>query len=307
MGDLENILQEYQNGKIDINGLKAYIASSPETAQYLAQQQALRDQGQRTAVGEGVLDLLTNVGMSSFALSQIGKANRLAGQLTPPSVPQVPGLSPELTQSIYEAQRGVDYAPALEASRQGIEDAYTSNLNQAQTASGGQAGAYQAMSQLANTERMKAQLGLAPIAQQIQMQNQGNLNQLLGQRADERQGQFYNQLQGTYLGQRQYENDVNAVGQLGQAGYTNLFQTLPFLAQSAGNLAGYAPQQPPSQKPTLQDWYNENVNDDWIDSQISGFDTDTQKYMKEVVNRNRNLNPNFGSYSRSTPFSTWRR
>jgi hypothetical protein len=299
MGDIDKILQEYQNGNIDLNGLKAYISSSPETAQYLAQQQSLREQGQKTAMRGDMLDFLTNVGMSAFALNQIGQANRMAGELTAPSVPSAPGLSPELTQGIYEAQRGVDYAPALEASRQGIEDAYSSNINQAAQASGGQAGAYQAMSQLANTERLKAQLGLAPIAQQVNMQNQSNLNQLIGQRADERQGQFYNQLQGAYMGQRQYENDVNAVGSLGQAGYSNLFQTLPFLAQGAGNLAGYGTRPPGQQSadPTLQDWYNQNVNDDWIDSQISSFDPDTQKYMKDVVERNRSINPYQKYYS----------
>lgn len=300
MGDLDKILQEYQAGNINLDGLKAYIASSPETQQYIANQQALQKQGRATAMRGDVLDFLSNVGMAGFALNQMGTASRLAGQLTAPSSPSVPGLSPELTQAIYDAQRGVDYSPALEASRQGIEDAYATNLNQAQVSSGGQAGAYQAMGQLANVERLKAQLGLAPIAQQIQMQNQGNLNQLIGQRSDERQAQFYNQLQNSYLAQRQYENDVNAVGSLGQAGVNNFFQTLPFLAQSGSNLAGYTPQRPPQQQPTLQDWYNENVNDDWIDSQISGFDADTQKYMKDVVQRNRQLNPYQKYYSNNS-------
>jgi hypothetical protein len=193
---------------------------------------------------------------------------------TLPQLPQVPGLSPEITEAIYQAQRGVSAMPALEASRQGIEDAYTGGLNQAQAASGGQAGAYQAMAQLANVERLRAQLGLAPIAQDIQMQNQGNLNNLLGARVDERKQQYLNSLYGSQLAFDQYENAASAVGGLGAAGRTNMLDAAGRITQ---NLQGLTPYYRKPERETLQDWYN---------SQVVGFDADTQDYMNQVRNEN---------------------
>lgn len=268
MYTLEQIQQLLKEGKIDLQQAQAMIASSPEQQARIQELQAAQKRGEQVAVSAEVLDLLKNIGYMGFSQGQIGKANRMAPTI--PQLPQVPGLSPELTEAIYQAQRGVSAMPALEASRQGIEDAYTGALNRGEAASGGQAGAYQAMAQLANIERLKAQLGLAPIAQEISMQNAGNLNNLLGARVDERQQQYLNGLYGSQIAFDQYNRAAEAVGGLGSAGNTNALDAAGRITQ---NLQGLTPYYRKPQRESLQDWYN---------SQVVGFDPDTQNYMNQV-------------------------
>lgn len=209
-------------------------AYAERTKQLLAQQQAGQLQGK---LGE-TLGLLQNLGLTAIAIDQIATANRQ--QLQRPSVPAVPGLSPELSQRIYEAQRGVaDPTAVLNPARQEIQDAYQSALGQAQIASGGQAGSYQAMANLANIERMKAALQLGPLAQNVKLQNQGVLNDLTGQRVQERQNMFQNQLGASQMAFDQYGQDAQAVGMLGQAGRTNLVDAMGRVGESMTGLSQY--------------------------------------------------------------------
>lgn len=214
------------------------ITSSPahaeRTKQLLAQQEAGQLQGR---LSESI-GLLRNLGLTAIAIDQVATANRQ--QVQRPSIPAVPGLSPELSQRLYEAQRGtVDPNAVLNPARQEIQDAYTGALNQAQIASGGNAGSYQAMSNLANIERMKASLGLAPLAQNVKLQNQQVLNDLTGQRVQERQNMFQNQLGASQMAFDQYGQDAAAVGALGQAGRTNLVDASGRVADSMSGLSQY--------------------------------------------------------------------
>jgi hypothetical protein len=268
---MEELLKQYQEGKVSLAQMQKAITSSPEMAKYLADQQELVDQGKRTAVKVEVLDALKNVGLTAAALRQISGAKGAAANLRPVQPPTVPGLSPELSQAIFNAQGGA--APVIAPAQQGIEDAYQGAISQAREASGGQAGAYQAMSQLANVERMKAQLGLAPIAQQAQLQGQANLNGLIGARVDERQQQYLNSLYGAQMAQDQYQRDQAAIGGLGQAGYTNLFGMAAPVTNNLQNLARLS------------------EGENWFNGRISGFDPETQKYMQDVRSQNISRNP----------------
>lgn len=264
------------DGTVDLVAFQAALRQSPEMQAYYEKEIAKAKQGQRAALSSDLLDLGLNVGYMLFSRNQIQDAQQRAAQLAQPGIPVAPGLSPELSQAIYNAQRGVDLAPALNPARQGIEDAYTGALNQAQAASGGQAGAYQAMSQLANIERMKAQLGLAPIAQQVTMQNQGMLNDLLGQRVDERQRQYMNQFYGTQLAMDQYNKNREGLSDQLTAGRTNMLDSMGRITGSLQNLTPY-----------YQGFGGKRESfKDWMDRNLSMYDEDTANYMRERINEN---------------------
>jgi hypothetical protein len=276
---LEILKEQFKtaDGGFDLAGFQAALQSSPEMMAFYQQEVEKAKAGKRAAISSELLSLATNIGYGLFAKNQIGSAQRAAGGLNQPGIPVAPGLSPELSQAIYQAQRGVDTAPALNPARQGIEDAYTGALNQASTASGGQAGAYQAMSQLANIERMKAQLGLAPIAQQIQMQNQGMLNDLTGMRVDERQRQFLNQLYGSQMAMDQY--NVNRAGLSDQltAGRTN---ALDAMGRITGNLQNLTPYYRQPQFPQRESFK------EWMDKELAAFDDEDASYARKVFSEN---------------------
>lgn len=256
MNELEKIYNDYLQGKATLAQVQAAVANSPEQAKYVADQMAAKDRGEKVAVSMGFLDLMKNIGFTAYSLNQIASAQRK--QPIAPGLPTPPGLSPELTQALYQAQRGVNFAPVLEPARQGIEDAYTGSLNQAGAASGGQAGAYQSMAQAANVARMNAQLGLAPIAAQVQMGAQDNLNNLLGARVDERQQNYRNGLYGSQMAFDQYNNQIAGLsGQL-TAGNQNLLNSAERVTQSLQDLTPY----------------------------YAGFDEDTRKYMEDVRKEN---------------------
>jgi hypothetical protein len=264
------------DGTVDLAAFQATLRQSPEMQAYYEREIAKAKQGQRAALSSELLDLGLNVGYMLFSRNQVQDAQQKAAQLAQPGIPVAPGLSPELSQAIYNAQRGVDLAPTLNPARQGIEDAYTGALNQAQVASGGQAGAYQAMSQLANIERMKAQLGLAPIAQQVTLQNQDILNDLIAARADERQRQYMNQYYGTQLAMDQYNKNREGLSDQLTAGRTNMLDSVGRITGNLQNLSPYY-QGFGGKKESFKDWMDRNM---------SMYDEDTANYMGRVVNEN---------------------
>jgi hypothetical protein len=276
---LEALKEQFRgpDGNIDLVAFQRALESSPEMMGFYQREIEKAKQGQRSALSSELIDLGLNAGYLLFGRNQARDAQQKAANMAQPGIPVAPGLSPELTQAIYNAQRGVDYAPALNPARQGIEDAYTGALNQAQTASGGQAGAYQAMSQLANIERMKAQLGLAPIAQQITTQNQGMLNDLLGARVDERQRNYMNQYYGSQMAMDQYNRNRDGLSDQLSAGRTNMMTALGGLSGNLQNLTPYY--RPPQfgQRETLKDW---------VDKNMGMFDEETANYMRNSIDEN---------------------
>lgn len=237
----EDVYSQYQKTG-DMNILLQGFSTNPDLAKWAAAQQEAKERGEKGARLATGIELLKNIGFTVASLNQIAQANSAAGQLQRPSIPGAPRRDPLLSEALYRAQRGVvDPAAILAPAKQGIQDAYRENITQAQNLSGGQAGAAQAMTQLANVQRMKASLGLAPIAQQAQLQNQGVYNDLLGQRLAETQNQFQNQFAGAQLGAEQYNLDSQAVGALGQSGRTNLADSLGRVADTISNNPYYLP------------------------------------------------------------------
>lgn len=234
----EYTFEEFVNDKtipyaVKTAKISEYLASTESRKTYLEQQGKAKEAAELSQKMAKTIDLLKSIGMTATAIDQIRTAAQAGRGLTQPGIPAAPGPSPELSQRLYEAQRGVVNPEAvLNPARQEIQDAYQSALNEAQIASGGQAGSYQAMANLANLQRMRAALGLAPIAQDIRVQNQQLLNDLTRQRMMEQQQAYQNQLAGTEMAMDQYNRNVEAVGNLGAAGRYNLTDAINRLGDS---------------------------------------------------------------------------
>lgn len=220
----------------DLNAVMAKIQASPELAKSVLEMYRKKDLGQVSTKVAAALDTMTKLGFTAASLGQIASSNAALRNLQPPGLPAVPGLNPQLTEALYQAHRGTqDVNQVLNPARQEIQGGYQSALNQAQQLSGGQAGAYQGLANLANIERMKAAASLAPVAQQVKMQNAGLESQLLGQRLGEQQHQFENRYFNAQLGQDQYNKQMEAYGNLGLMGRQNLYNSLGNLSQSLSN------------------------------------------------------------------------
>jgi len=224
--------------------LGAVFSMSPRL---LAQKQAEAAQAQKAGqIGQG-LDILFQGIQMAVGGNQVAKAKQAAQQLQRPSLPGVASSNPQLAQALNDTKLGtINANEVLRPAQAGIQDSYNAALNQAQVASGGQAGAYQGMANLANLQRMRANLGLAPIAQEAKLQNQQVYNQLLGQKLDETQSQFQNRYANAGIAFDQYDKDAQAVGGLGSVGRTNMLNAGHQLTQSLQGLAPYFSQ--PSQQ-----------------------------------------------------------
>lgn len=260
---LAQIKPALDSGTISVTDVGMEIQNSPSQQARVGGQQAAAEQQMKASRGQELIGLLGNLGYIGSSLGQISTANQGAAGLVKPSLPNVPGLSSELSQALYTAQSGANINNAINPVKQEIQDAYTAALNQAQVSSGGQAGTYTALANLANIQRMKSANSLVPVAQQVQMQNQGMVNDLLQARLGERQNQFMNQYYNTQMALDQYDQDAAAIGGAGSAGRTNLANAVGGATQSLQNLTPY----------------------------YTGFDNNTSKYMDDV--RRRNIRNNY--------------
>jgi hypothetical protein len=237
----KSIYGEYQKSG-DLNVLLQGFATNPDLAKWAAAQQKKAGEGEAQAKMAVGIDLLKNLGFTAASLSQLGKANRAAASLKEPALPTVPGRDPLLSQALYKAQRGVvDPSNVLNPVRQEIQDGYQNALAQSQSASGGQAGAYQSLGQLANLQRMKASLGLGQVGSQVALDNSQNYNQLLSQRLMENQNQFQNQLGVSGMAFDQYNQNAAAAGALGSSARTNLMDSLGRTADTLSSNPYYLP------------------------------------------------------------------
>lgn len=239
----KEFLQGLQQVGSDPKAVMSYLYSNPDYIQYLQEEKAKEENGKKAATNAvTAIDLLKNLGFTAASLSQIHQASKEAGRLNKPGQPQVPGRDPFLQQALYRAQRGaVDPSQTLAPARQEIQDAYRNNLSQAAQASGGQAGAFQSFAQAANTARMRAGLGLAPIAQQTQLQNQQVYNDLLGQRLGETQNMFQNRQAQYNTNLDQYNLESQYAGAAGASGRQNLYKSLQGVADTVSSNPYYLP------------------------------------------------------------------
>lgn len=223
-----------------MTAIQEIIGSSPEMYSYATKLQEQAEQGKlvgKIAVGANAL---LKAGFTAASLRQIASANNASNQLQRPTIPGAARRDPRLEDALNRARVGtIDVNQVLAPAKQGIQDAAAAGMAQAQTISRGQAGSYGSLANQINLQRMRSAMGLAPIAQEVAAQNAQIENQLLGQRAYETQNLLNNQQALTGLSLDQYNQDAAAVGGLGQAGRTNLYETANTLPQLFTDTAEY--------------------------------------------------------------------
>lgn len=214
-----------EDGSQDLNIIRSLYQYSPAFIKQQAQAQNKAEFAKTIQGLTGIAEGATDLARIGIAYDQIRTARQ--ANTAPPAIPTPPPPSQQLSEQLFEAQRragDVGYAvnPAVEQ----LNLAYTQGLGQAQAASGGQASNYQAYANLLNQQRMQAALGLVPLAQQARMDNQAQVNQLLGLQLQQQQNQFQNQMVAAQPQIDQYNLQQQAIGALGSQGRTNLFDVV---------------------------------------------------------------------------------
>lgn len=218
--------------------LSRLMASAPvEVAKKAQAVMAAKQQGVATQTG-AIGDFLAKATMLGVSLSELGKANRLAKDVKQPSLPQLPTLNPALTQQLYGAATARPEA-VLAPARDEIQSGYLNSLEVARQGSGGQAGAFQAMANLANIERMRAANQLVPMAQNVRLQNQDYYNSLLGQRMQEQNALQSARQFNSEIDFDRYNRDAAAVGGMRGNALGNTLDSLGRFGQTAADLSPY--------------------------------------------------------------------
>lgn len=167
---------------------------------------------------------------------QVKDANRQIRRSRRPTRPAPLTASPELQNAIAQAQNGnFDAARALAPAELAILDNYLSDLNNAKTASTGQAGAYGALAQVASSRRNRASQELAPIGDAITARNQNRLDNLIGMKIGENQAIQQSQAQYYPSDLEQYRFDIDSANNQRNAGMANI-------RSSAGQFASLLPE-----------------------------------------------------------------
>ena len=192
--------------------------------------------------GFNTINSLAQLGISS---GQIKRSNNALGALSRPGLPTTPREDEALSNAIYGAQQGTfDAARAVAPVRQGIEDAYTSDLQTARQASGGQSGTFGALAQTANLRKMRGYGEMAPLIDSIRAREQARLDNLLAMRQEGRQQDFRNRMSIYDRSNQNYTDDVAAASELGLAGRENMQTALGNFGQAASVLGSKYGSQP---------------------------------------------------------------
>ena len=218
--------------------------------------------------------MLSGVDIATGA-SQVRSAERGLRQLRRPSLPNIPRPDELLNQQIYQAQDqtqgiGRTLAPYDAA----VRDAYSVDMANARTASGGQMGAYGAYGQGAVNRRNRAALQGIPLGEEVRRGNLQRLDNLAGMRQNIDQQNFRNQLSLSQLGLNQYNLEAQTLGQLGAVGRQNISNSLGTLA------TGMAPfiSQGLTKRQTFDKTISDGVND--LNTR-AGVNLDPYGYYKE--------------------------
>jgi hypothetical protein len=219
-----------------VDDITTKFSSNPNLLERARKLQATQDVTDRVSQGLGALQSAIETGVS---IRQISQSNRAINRLRRPDLPQVPGRDETLSNALYEAGRGTyDPSVALGPAQAGMREAYAADMNAAQTASAGQAGAYGAYGQAAANRMQRGARDLAPMGQEILMENTRRYDNLLGERLNENQRNFSNQMGVTGLAVDQYNRDIDAAGNLGAVGRRNLYQSLGNLGEDIAPMVG---------------------------------------------------------------------
>lgn len=246
--------------------LSQLAASAPvEVARKAQEAMIAKQQGVQTQTGV-IGDFLAKSAQLGVSLSELGKANRLARDVQQPSLPQLPTLNPALTQQLYGAATARPEA-VLAPARDEIQAGYLNSLEAARQGAGGQAGAFQAMANLANIERMRAANQLVPMAQNVRLQNQDYYNSLLGQRMQEQQALQQVRQFNSEMDFDRYNRDAAAVGAMRGNALGNTLQSLGQFGQTAADLSPYFVGMDEESKKLGEDIYRTNAQN--IQSRLS--------------------------------------
>lgn len=224
--------QLYQDNTVPLSALQSLISVSPDTIQAAQQSRDQQEFAQRMQQMYGAAQGLVDLTQLINSFGQIRTADRAAQTAVMPTPPPAPPPSTQLSEELYSAQRRAgDIGYAINPATQQLNQAYTQALGQAQAASGGQASNYQALANLANQQRMQAALQLVPMAQQARMENQQLTNQLLGQRLQEQQRGFENQMAAYPYQFDVFTRRQDAIGALGSQGRSYAFDAISRLPE----------------------------------------------------------------------------
>lgn len=165
------------------------------------------------------------------SIGQIQTGKNAARRSRRPGRPAPLTASPELANAITQAQQGnFDSVRALAPAQLAILDNYLSDLGNARTASTGQAGTYGALGQVASNRRNRANVELAPVADQITARNQSRLDDLLAMKLAENQAINRSQSQMYPYDLEQYQLEQQTAADTGAAGRQNLLTSTSALA-----------------------------------------------------------------------------
>lgn len=219
------------------------MSFSPQTVEAAITSRNKQEFAQKIQSAYGASMAAVDLAQLINSFDQIKTAQQAARQTPMPGLPTPPPQNTQLSEQIYSAQRAVgDIGYAINPATQQLNQAYAQSLGQAQAATGGQASNFQALANLANQQRMQAALQLVPMAQQARMENQQLSNQLLGQRLQEQQRSFENQMAVYPYAYDAFNRKQEAIGALGSQGRSyaldaisrlpEYLQYLPFDADS---------------------------------------------------------------------------
>lgn len=194
------------------------------------------------AIGTGI-NVLSNVIDLGISRSQVKESDRALRNLNKPLPPKGIQANINLQQAISQLSGQTAYAdqlPEINAARQDIADTFQTQVSQANVASGGQAGQFQAYTQAAANQRNKALTNLAGLTSQTRQGMRGQMGQLIGQQIDEERSRAYldNYQFNTQLGQYNLErNQALQQGSIGRHNQRNAIFSL------LGNVGGYLSEQ----------------------------------------------------------------
>jgi len=215
------------------------MASAKNYPNYQARLERKMQRGELTenlAAGLGVARDLFQIGVAS---GQIKQSNAALAKLTRPAIPGLPKNDKTLDSALANAQMGTfDAARTIEPARQAIDTGYQNDIMNARSAAGGQQGMYGALAQEASLNRNRSLMGLAPIIDSARAREQARVDDLLAQRAAQRQQGFENQRSLYDLSNANYNQDVQSAGELGRVGRENLYGGVGNLTDSLAVLGG---------------------------------------------------------------------
>lgn len=265
---------------------------SPESVRRAQQDMLAGKQSSAQGLSSDVAGFLSQAANLGISLNQLSKSKELGRNVVPPSLPTSLQANPQLSQALYDAQRGVaSQANVLAPAQQEIQSAYNAQLEAARQGSGGQAGAFNAMANLANVQRMQAANQLVPMAQQVKLQNQDVYNNLLAQKQREREAINQSQMGVAGMAFDQYGQDAAAVAGMRGNALGNVAQSLGTIGQAASNLTPYFVGMDDESKAYAERTYNNVASN--LQNRITPQDLQYQRLRQQP-----NFNPNAFSAQR---------